>query len=204
MTEPLRPAEAFSEIGRIKLDATDLDGVLARIGALAERTIPRTDEVSVTLVQGPTRRTAAFTSERARDLDLVQYERDRGPCLDASASGDTILVPATAAEERWPGWAEQAYDDEAVDLARTFAAYAAVAVANAHLYDSTAALAEQMRAAMANRAVIEQAKGIIMGERRCSPDEAFALLSKVSQDSNRKVRDVAAALVAQATGRPPG
>jgi AmiR/NasT family two-component response regulator len=53
---------------------------------------------------------------------------------------------------------------------------------------------------MESRAVIEQAKGIIMGERRCSADEAFRLLSKLSQDSNRKLRDVAAALVSRAPG----
>ena len=55
-----------------------------------------------------------------------------------------------------------------------------------------------MQSAMQSRAVIEQAKGIIMGERRCTPDEAFAILAKVSQDSNRKLRDVAAALVERA------
>ncbi|HEY2669885.1 MAG TPA: ANTAR domain-containing protein, partial [Rugosimonospora sp.] len=49
-----------------------------------------------------------------------------------------------------------------------------------------------------SRAVIDQAKGIIMGERRCTAEEAFAILSKVSQDSNRKLRDVAAALVDRA------
>jgi hypothetical protein len=46
-----------------------------------------------------------------------------------------------------------------------------------------------------HRAVIEQAKGIIMGERRCTAEEAFAILAKMSQDTNRKVRDVATALV---------
>jgi len=51
---------------------------------------------------------------------------------------------------------------------------------------------------MDSRAVIEQAKGIIMADRRCTADEAFAILAKVSQDSNRKLRDVAAALVASA------
>jgi AmiR/NasT family two-component response regulator len=83
-------------------------------------------------------------------------------------------------------------------VAQTFAGYAAVALANAHLYDAQATLAQHMQAAMENRAVIEQAKGIIMGDRRCSPDEAFQILTKLSQDTNRKLRDVATALVANA------
>jgi GAF domain-containing protein len=95
-----------------------------------------------------------------------------------------------------------AFDDDAVVLAQTFAGYAAVALANAHLYDTTATLAQHMQAAMESRAVIEQAKGIIMGERRCTADEAFDLLRKISQDSNRKLRDVAASLVARAAHVP--
>jgi GAF domain-containing protein len=92
-----------------------------------------------------------------------------------------------------------AFDDDAILLGQTFAGYAAVALANAHLYDTTATLAQHMQAAMESRAVIEQAKGIIMGDRRCTADEAFQILTTISQDSNRKVRDVAAALVARAT-----
>jgi AmiR/NasT family two-component response regulator len=41
-----------------------------------------------------------------------------------------------------------------------------------------------------------------VGDRRCSPDEAFAILTKTSQNTNRKVRDVATALVTRATGTP--
>ena len=95
-----------------------------------------------------------------------------------------------------------AFDHDAIILAQTFSGYAAVALANAHLYDAKATLAQHMEAAMESRAVIEQAKGIIMGERRCSPDDAFAILTKISQDTNRKVRDVATALVTRATGTP--
>ena len=95
------------------------------------------------------------------------------------------------------GLRPRAFDDDAVQLAQRFAGYATVALANAHLHDSTTNLAQHMQAAMESRAVIEQAKGIIMGERRCSADEAFAVLTKISQDSNRKLRDVAAALVAR-------
>jgi AmiR/NasT family two-component response regulator len=81
-------------------------------------------------------------------------------------------------------------------LAQTFAGYAAVALANAYLYHSTADLARHLRTAMDSRAVIEQAKGIVMAERRCTADEAFDFLTRLSQETNRKVRDVAAALVA--------
>jgi GAF domain-containing protein len=94
-----------------------------------------------------------------------------------------------------------AFDDDEVVLAQTFARYAAVTLANAHLYDAQAALAQHMQAAMKSRAVIEQAKGIIMGDRRCTPDEAFTILTKLSQDTNRKLRDVAAILVAEARGQ---
>ncbi|MFI7543625.1 GAF and ANTAR domain-containing protein [Actinoplanes sp. NPDC049599] len=94
----------------------------------------------------------------------------------------------------------RAFDDDAIRLAQRFAGYATVALANAHLHASTADLAQHMQAAMASRAVIEQAKGIIMGERRCSADAAFAILTRISQDSNRKVRDVAAALVDRVAG----
>ena len=91
-----------------------------------------------------------------------------------------------------------AFDDDTITVLETFAAYAAVALANAHLYDSTATLARQMQETMAGRVAIEQAKGIIMAERHCTPTEAFAILTKVSQDSNRKVRDAAQALVDRA------
>jgi GAF domain-containing protein len=102
------------------------------------------------------------------------------------------------------GLPPRAFDDDTIMLAQRFAGYATVALANAHLHHSTANLAQHMQAAMESRAVIEQAKGIIMGERRCTADEAFAVLTRISQDSNRKLREVAAALVARVeSGSPP-
>lgn len=92
----------------------------------------------------------------------------------------------------------QTFDDDALVLARTFAGYAAVALANVHMYATTAALALQLQTAMDSRAVIEQAKGVIMGERRSTAEEAFAVLVKVSRDNNHKLRDVAAAVVRNA------
>jgi GAF domain-containing protein len=95
-----------------------------------------------------------------------------------------------------------AFDDTSVDLARTFASYAAVALANAALHASTARLAEQMQQAMRSRAVIEQAKGMVMAVRGCTADEAFTLLTRVSQHRNRKLRHVAEDVVARRTEVP--
>jgi GAF domain-containing protein len=87
------------------------------------------------------------------------------------------------------------FDQDAIETARTFAGYAAVAIANARLYQSTAKLAEDMRRAMETRAVIEQAKGIIVAQRHCTPEQAFGLLTRLSQTTHRKLRDCAADLV---------
>jgi GAF domain-containing protein len=88
-----------------------------------------------------------------------------------------------------------AFDEEARELATTFASYAAVAVRNMHLYESTRELAYNLDIAMRTRAVIEQAKGILMSQRRCDATEAFNLLAAASQRSNRKLRHIAQAIV---------
>ena len=49
------------------------------------------------------------------------------------------------------------------------------------------------------RAVIEQAKGIMMATYRCSADEAFTLLRSASQRANVQVHVLAARLVERAT-----
>jgi hypothetical protein len=48
--------------------------------------------------------------------------------------------------------------------------------------------------------VIEQAKGILMAESRCTAEEAFAMLRAASQRSNLKVRDLAQEIVARVAG----
>ena len=62
---------------------------------------------------------------------------------------------------------------------------------------------EDLRATLRSRPVIDQAKGILIAERGCTPDEAFDMLSAASQRENRKVRDIAEAMVDRAT-RPTG
>jgi hypothetical protein len=62
----------------------------------------------------------------------------------------------------------------------------------------------QLREALTSRSTIDQAKGLVMAERRCTPDEAFKHLVKLSNDTNVRVADVAAALVYRAQGGASG
>jgi GAF domain-containing protein len=88
-----------------------------------------------------------------------------------------------------------AFGDESVETGEEVAAYVAVAVANAESFAASTDLAHQMQQAMASRSVIDMAKGILMAQNGCSPDEAFTMLSQASQRSNRKLRDLARAIV---------
>lgn len=49
--------------------------------------------------------------------------------------------------------------------------------------------------AVENRAVIEQAKGMLMLKHRCDADSAFGLLVEISRRERRKVRDIAGDIV---------
>ena len=81
------------------------------------------------------------------------------------------------------------------EVATAFASQAAAVVMNALTYWAARDQAANLTRAMERRAVIEQAKGIIMASRQCSPDEAFDILRRASQRENRKLRDLAAELV---------
>ena len=94
--------------------------------------------------------------------------------------------------------------EQTISLAQAFASYAGVAVANAALYNHTAELADQMRAALQSRSVIEQAKGILMERLCCDADDAFSHLCTLSQRSNRKLRDIAQRLVEDTHINQPG
>ncbi len=96
----------------------------------------------------------------------------------------------------------RAFEDNE-QMATVFVAHAAAALSNSQAYWSARVLSEQLQEAMSSRAVIEQAKGVLMRDRRCSADEAFEVLKKMSQDTNRKLRDVATSIVADVTASAP-
>jgi GAF domain-containing protein len=95
-----------------------------------------------------------------------------------------------------------AADDRTRELLSRFAAYAVVPVSNMYLYQSAVEQAEHLRAALDSRAVIDQAKGILMERLKLTADQAFQVLAQASMQTNRKVRDVADSFVR--TGVFPG
>jgi len=68
------------------------------------------------------------------------------------------------------------------------------------LYDSASA---RLHARLASMPVIEQAKGVLMAQQRCGPDEAFELLRRASQRANIKVSVLAAQIVEQVASPTP-
>ena len=71
-------------------------------------------------------------------------------------------------------------------------------------------MAHNLQTALECRAVIDQAKGILIERHKLTPDQAFQLLAQTSMHANRKLRDVAENLVltgelpAVAPRREPG
>ena len=75
------------------------------------------------------------------------------------------------------------------------------------LHDSAFA---RLQAQLETMPVIEQAKGILMAQYRCRPEEAFDLLRRASQRANVKLNVLAAQIVEQiaspeprSAGKPP-
>ena len=75
------------------------------------------------------------------------------------------------------------------------AEFIAVAVANADAHWQLGEQARNMRLAMDSRAVIEQAKGVLMAQRHVDSDQAFEILREASQRYNRKLREIAEGIV---------
>jgi transcriptional regulator with GAF, ATPase, and Fis domain len=91
-------------------------------------------------------------------------------------------------------------DEELISL---FTAPAAAAIMVISRYSEARDLAAQLEQALRSRAVIDQAIGIIMAESHCDADQAFAALSRASNNRNMKLRDLATEIVTRVGGRPP-
>jgi GAF domain-containing protein len=88
-----------------------------------------------------------------------------------------------------------AFDEDSRSVATRFAPYASVAAGNLYAYQSARDMADNLQTALESRAVIDQAKGILMERYKLTADQSFQLLAQVSMNRNRKLRAVADELV---------
>jgi hypothetical protein len=89
------------------------------------------------------------------------------------------------------------------DLISLFTVPASAAIVVVGRYAEARDLAAQLEHALRSRAVIDQAIGIVMAESRCDANQAFATLSRASNNRNMKLRDLANEIVMRVGGRPP-
>ncbi len=95
------------------------------------------------------------------------------------------------------------YGEQQLRTAESFAQQLAAAIQGVDAYRSTARLAHDLAEAMRSRAIIEQAKGMLMAEHRIDADQAFERLTQLSQQSRMKLREVARRLVDERAGPEP-
>jgi len=93
---------------------------------------------------------------------------------------------------------------EQLELAMQFALQLALALQTIGQTKSTAEIARRAARAIQSRAVIEQAKGVLMGRLHCTADQAFGQLQQISDADNATVHDVALRIVHErAVGEEP-
>ncbi len=94
-----------------------------------------------------------------------------------------------------------AFGEHAVALGSQFAGPAAVSVHNAQVLASTRERTEHLQRALANRAIIDQAIGIIRSRTGATAEEAIERLKRMSQTENVKLVTLAERLVEEAVRR---
>jgi GAF domain-containing protein len=220
-------AERLSALARSLEMQPDLPSTLDRVVRAAVGTVPGAMEASISEIQrGRDVKTLAATGELPRAADHAQYEFGEGPCLDSLYEQQTVRLSDLGVEKRWPRFVlrarelgigsmlavqlfvdgenlgalnlfsqqPRAFDDESEHVALLFASHAAVAMSGERARG-------HLQAAVTTREMIGQAQGILMERFKITGEVAFHMLMLASQDSNRKLRDIADELVA--TGELP-
>ena len=214
-------AAAFAAFARSVQQQDDLDSTLAEIVRAAVELVPGCTDGSISVVLGHKSISShAASSDLAGIVDDIQESTGQGPCLDAAYVHETVRVPDMATDTRWPLFAARALEagaagmlacqlyvegdnlgalnlfsrtagglgEESEHIALMFAAHAAVAYADAQQKDGLART-------VATRQLIGRAEGILIERHRVTPEQAFAMLVRVSQHRNVKLREIAERLV---------
>ena len=199
----------------------DVDAVLSDLVAGAVRSVPNAQHAGITLARQGAVGTAAATGPYPVLLDEVQQCHSQGPCLSAAWDQHVIRINDMNLETRWPAYSVEAiqrtpirsivsfelftepprigalnlyaerpgaFDDDAIELGLIYATHTALAW-------RLVRRESQFRSALASRDIIGQAKGVIMERFNLDAVEAFELLTRLSQESNTRLIEIAAALI---------
>lgn len=137
--------------------------------------------------------------ERWRKFSLAAAEHGIRSTLSLPLMTDTEGIGALNLYSSTPG----SFTPADQQTAMRFSQPAAVLLANAQMFWEARKLADNLGAALETRAVIEQAKGIVMALQEVDADRAFDVLRRASQRENVKLHVIAQRLVDRASaGRP--
>jgi hypothetical protein len=213
-------AATFERLGH-ELAGAQAATVMEAVTQVAVQRVGGTRWASITLYQNKLLTTAAASDDRARRADAIQYEVGSGPCLDAAVDDTVYAPSDLPADTRWPEYGKRvfdelgvasmlsyrlaldtdnmigslnlysdrpsAFDEEALALGMLLATHGALAVIAA----SNRERADQLQRALETSRDIGVAIGILMHQHKLSRSQAFDLLRIASQNSNRKVHEIA-------------
>jgi hypothetical protein len=193
---------------------------LASVTSSAVQLIDGVDYADVLIIADGDFTSMAPTAEVMVELDQLQKRLRQGPCLEAAVAEAVIWSADLRDEPRWPRFAEaatargvhsvmsfQLYSHQsgtgALNLfgsqprrhgaeAEAIGAMLATHAANALI---AADRQQQFESALSTRDVIGQAKGVLMERFGVDAIQAFDLLTKLSQNSNTPVRQIAVQIV---------
>jgi transcriptional regulator with GAF, ATPase, and Fis domain len=210
-------AVLLSDLARSLEQEDDTEAMLKSVVQGAIALVPGVQAGSISVVTGRRHvNSQAASSDLPARVDELQEAVGEGPCLDAVYEHQTVRVENMATETRWPKFAAAAFaagagsmlsfqlyvegdnlgalnlysaepgsfDDESEHVGLLFASHAAVALAGVQKH-------QQLTQGMATRDLIGQAKGRLMERYDINGERAFALLVRVSQTRNMKLREVA-------------
>ena len=201
--------QRVSDLACAALDNADMVGITMlvegrpRTAVFTDDDAPEIDAAQYETSIGPC--LDAFRHRQVFRIDDMEKDQQWPPFSEAAAAHgiqSSLSLPLLARHEGVGALnaysrSSAAFSDEDVRVGLQFAAQAAIVLANSQAYWDAHQLGQDMAEAMKSRATIEQAKGILMGAQRCSADEAFQILVRASQRENRKLREMAAELVAR-------
>jgi GAF domain-containing protein len=146
----------------------------------------------------------ALVDDTATDGQWPRFSRPAaalgiGSCYALPLLSEDEAVGALVLYARRPG----AFGPRETARADAFVARASGTLTLALRQAACADQNDQLRSSIVSRAIIDQALGVIMATERCPQDKAFAMLRSVSQNTNVKLRDLAATIVTSVSGEPP-